>query len=231
MNMKTNIDIFFNINNKLNLFIIASFMVLGLYYYINSYKYYEPLENNTNASNTQCPNMLIEKDGKYHLFNSKKIIAAGVNPITFNNLEEYTKFIEWQNNKNIACPVLYLQYSTDTQNNELIQVKSSLFENEGGLPSQLKDYLINDSKEDKILDATKDNNQLFNSNMFNGFDSQNQDIGLNTPLDKIFHQPGTKSVNPMDPHWGGKNYTLDAVNRGTFEDRYVYRIPHNKIGV
>jgi hypothetical protein len=43
--------------------------------------------------------------------------------------------------------------------------------------------------------------------MFNGFDSQNQDIGLNTPLDKIFHQPGTKSVNPMDPHWAGKNYT------------------------
>ena len=229
--MKTNIDIFYNINNKLNLFIIASFMVLGLYYYINSYKYYEPLENNTNASNTQCPNMLIEKDGKYHLFNSKKIIASGVNPITFNNLEEYTKFIEWQNNKNMSCPVLYLQYSTDAQNNELIQVKSSLFENEGGLPSQLKDFLKNDSKEDEILDATKDNNEVFNTNMFNGFDSQNQDIGLNTPLDKIFHQPGTKSVNPMDPHWGGKNYTLDAVNRGDFEDRYVYRKPHNKIGV
>jgi hypothetical protein len=35
----------------------------------------------------------------------------------------------------------------------------------------------------------------------------------------------------MDPHWGGKNYTLDAVNRGMFEDRYVYRIPHNTIGV
>ena len=220
-----NIDFF--INDKLNLLIITTFMVLGLYYYINSYKYYEPLENNTD---NQCPNMLIEKDGKYYLFNSKKKIASGVNPITFNNLEEYTKFIEWQNNKNISCPILYLQYSTDAQNNDLIQVKSSLFENEGGLPSQLKDFLNNDSQ-DEILDATKDNNVLFNKNMFNGFDSQNQDIGSDTPLDKIFHQPGNTSVNPMDPHWGGKNYTLDAVNRGDFEERYVYKKPHEKVGI
>ena len=223
-----NIDFF--INSKLNLLIITSFMVLGLYYYINSYKYYETPANNTNTSVTQCPNMLIEKDGKYYLFNSRKKVASGVNPITFNNLEEYTKFIEWQNNKNINCPVLYLQYSTDAQNNELIQVKSSLFENEGGLPSQLKDFL-NDDSQDEILDATKDNNEVFNKNMFNGFDSQNQDIGSDTPLDKIFHQPGNKSVNPMDPHWGGKNYTLDAVNRGDFEERYVYRKPHEKIGI
>lgn len=221
--MKLNIDLL--TNDKLHLLIITSFMVLGLYYYINSYKYYETLENNTN---NQCPNMLIEKDGKYHLYNSKKKLASGVNPITFNNLEEYTKFVEWQNNKNISCPILYLQYSTDAQNNELIQVKSSIFENEGGLPSKNKNFLTNESEENEILDATKDNNDIFNTNMYNGFDSQNQDIGLDTPLDKIFHQPGNKSVNPMDPHWGGKNYTLDAVNRGDFEERYVYRKPHEK---
>jgi len=223
--MKINKDFFFN--DKLKLVLIISFIILGLYYYINSYKYYEPLENKTNNSNTQCPNMLIEKDGKYYLYNSKKKISTGVNPITFNSLEDYTKFIEWQNNKNIGCPILYLQYSTDAQNNELIQVKSSIFENEGGLPRKTKDLLKEDTDaENKILDATKDNNRVFNTNMFNGFDSQNQDIGLDTPLDKIFHQPGNKSVNPMDPHWGGKNYTLDAVNRGDFEDRYVYKNPH-----
>ena len=225
--MKLNIDLL--TNDKLNLLIITSFMVLGLYYYINSYKYYETLENNTNNSMEQCPNMLIEKDGNYHLYNSKKKIAFGVNPITFNNLEEYTKFIEWQNNQNISCPILYLQYSTDAQNNELIQVKSSIFENEGGLLSKTKNFLDQDSvDENQILDATKDNDRMFNTNMFNGFDSLNQDIGLDTPLDKIFHQPGNKSVNPMDPHWGGKNYTLDAVNRGDFEERYVYRKPHDK---
>jgi hypothetical protein len=221
--MKMNIDFFFN--NKLNILILISFMVLGLYYYTNSYKYYETLENKTTT--TQCPNMLIEKDGKYHLYNSKKKIVSGVNPITFNNLEDYTKFIEWQNNKNISCPILYLQYSTDAQNNELIQVKPSIFENEGGSTIKIKDLLQEDNVvENQILDATKDNNAVFNTNMFNGFDSQNQDIGLDTPLDKIFHQPGNKSVNPMDPHWGGKDYTLTAINRGDFEDRYVYKKPH-----
>lgn len=219
-----NIDFFFN--NKLNILILISFMVLGLYYYTNSYKYYETLENKTTTT-TQCPNMLIEKDGKYHLYNSKKKIVSGVNPITFNNLEDYTKFIEWQNNKNISCPILYLQYSTDAQNNELIQVKPSIFENEGGSTIKIKDLLQEDNVvENQILDATKDNNAVFNTNMLNGFDSQNQDIGLDTPLDKIFHQPGNKSVNPMDPHWGGKDYTLNAVNRGDFEDRYVYKKPH-----
>ena len=217
-----NIELFFN--DKLKLLIFTSFVILGLYYYINSYKYYETLENKTT---TQCPNMLIEKDGTYYLYNSKKKIVSGVNPITFNNLEDYTKFIEWQNNKNISCPILYLQYSTDAQNNELIQVKSSIFENEGGLPIKIKDILQQDNDVDnQILDATTDNNAVFNTNMFNGFDSQNQDIGLDTPLDKIFHQPGNKSVNPMDPHWGGKNHTLNAVNRGDFEDRYVYKKPH-----
>ena len=216
------IDLFFH--NKLNILILIGFTILGLYYYINSYKYYEPLENNTT---TQCPNMLIEKDGKYHLYNSKKKIVSGTNPITFNNLEDYTKYIEWQNNKNINCPILYLQYTTDAQNNELIQVKPSIFENEGGLPIKMKDLLKSDTvAENQILDATKDNNDVFNSNMFNGFDAQNQNIGLDTPLDKIFHQPGSISVNPMDPHWGGKNYTLDAVNRGDFEERYVYKKPH-----
>jgi hypothetical protein len=106
-------------------------------------------------------------------------------------------------------------------------VKPSIFENEGGLPSQIKNFLKQDnSDENQILDATKDNNSIFNTNMFHGFDSQNQNIGLDTPLDKIFHQPGNKSVNPMDPHWGGKNYTLDAVNSGEFEDRYVYKKSH-----
>lgn len=41
--------------------------MLGLYYYSNSYKYYEQMENKSDKpithSNARCPNMLIEKDG------------------------------------------------------------------------------------------------------------------------------------------------------------------------
>ena len=218
--------------NKVLILIFAFFM-LGLYYYANSYKYYEQMENQTdktkqpiNHSNVRCPNMLIEKDGNYYLYNSKLAIVPGVNPIRFNSLEEYTEFIEWQNSQNISCPILYLQYSTDAQNNELIQVKPSIFENQGGLPSINRDPLNKDSIEsNKILDATRDNNNKYNTNMLAGIDTQNQDIGLETPLDKMFYQSGEVSVNPMDPKWGGKNYTQTAVDNGEFEERYVVKNP------
>ena len=213
--------------DTVKLIVIACFTLLGLYYYVNSYKYYETMENA--GSNRRCPNMLIEKDGAYYLYNSNLAVVPGVNPIQFKNLEDYSEFIEWQNSQNISCPVLYLQYSTDTQNNELIQVKPSIFENQGGLPSIQRDPLTKDSEkyieENKILDATLDNNNEFNKNSYQGIDVQNQDIGLDNPIDKMFNSTDTKSVNPMDPNWGGKQYTEKAVDNCEFKDRYVYKNP------
>lgn len=213
--------------DNVKLLVIACFTLLGLYYYVNSYKYYETMENA--GSNKRCPNMLIEKDGAYYLYNSNLAVVPGVNPIQFKNLEDYSEFIEWQNSQNINCPVLYLQYSTDTQNNELIQVKPSIFENQGGLPSIERDPLTKDSEkyieENKILDATLDNSKEFNKNSYQGIDVQNQDIGLDNPIDKMFYSTESKSVNPMDPNWGGKQYTEKAVENCEFKDRYVYKHP------
>jgi len=213
--------------DNVKLLVIACFTLLGLYYYVNSYKYYETMENA--GSNKRCPNMLIEKDGAYYLYNSNLAVVPGVNPIQFKNLEDYSEFIEWQNSQNINCPVLYLQYSTDTQNNELIQVKPSIFENQGGLPSIERDPLTKDSEkyieENKILDATLDNSKEFNKNSYQGIDLQNQDIGLDNPIDKMFYSTESKSVNPMDPNWGGKQYTEKAVENCEFKDRYVYKHP------
>jgi hypothetical protein len=221
-----NNNIFFN-NSKINLLLIVAFFILGLYYYVNSSKVYEKMENKTEQSNYRCPNMLIEKDGGYYLYNSKLAIVPGVNPIRFNSLEDYSEFIEWQNSQKISCPILFLQYSTDAQNNELIQVKPSIFENQGGLPSIERDPVNKDSKEfidkNKILDATRDNNKKYNTNMLDGIDTKNQSIGLETPLDKMFYQKGEISVNPMDPKWGGKKYTETAIEQGEFEGSYVYK--------
>jgi hypothetical protein len=80
----------------------------------------------------------------------------------------------------------------------------------------------------KILDATRDNNKKFNTNMLAGIDTQNQNIGLETSLDKMFYQSGEVSVNPMDPKWGGKEYTQTAVDNGEFEERYVVKNPPPK---
>ena len=101
---------------------------------MNSRDLYENLDNKNENLNVRCPNMLIEKDGKYALFNSDLAVVPGVNPIEFNSLDEYSEFLDWQKSQNINCPILYLQYSTDTQNNDLIQIKPSVFENDGGVP-------------------------------------------------------------------------------------------------
>ena len=58
-------------------------------------------------------------------------------------------------------------------------------------------------------------------NMYQSFDSHNQNIGLDTPLDKMYHNNGDPSPNPMDTNWGGKNFTKKQVDSGKYSDRYV----------
>lgn len=214
------------------LLVILFIFVFGCYYYINSHSLFENMENNNNDSK-RCPNMLIEKDGRYALFNSDLAYVPGVNPIEFTSLDEYSEFLDWQKSQNINCPILYLQYTTDTQNNDLIQVKPSIFENDGGVP--FKD-VISFGKENeeyyeknKMYDATKDStpksDHKYNNNMFQGFDENNQNIGLDTPLDKLYNSSSEKSANPMDTNWGGKKYTESRLKAGDYKRREVYK--HN----
>ncbi len=213
-------------NNYIIVTLLIMF-ILGLYFYLKSYTIIEKMTNNN------CHNMLIEKDGKIILYNSNLPNKPGSNPIEFNNLDEYVEFVESQKNMNKNCKVLYLQYTTDTQNNDLIQVKPSIFENSGGLPKK-STTIKNTKKEDnkyyevnKMLDATLDStpneNVKFNTGMYSGFDQYNQNVGLDTPLDKIFYELSEVSRNPADPKWGGRNYTKTAVERGDYKDRYVYK--------
>ena len=212
--------------------------VLGMYYYMNSSQLYESLDNKEpkingkKSTNSRCPNMLIEKDGAIYLYNSKLAIVPGVNPIQFKNLEEYSEFVDWQSSQNLNCPVLYLQYTTDTQNNELVQVKSSIFENQGGLPNEKSNTLSGGEDDEyyeknKMLDATRnstpDPTKKLNTGMYSGFDQYNQNVGLDTPLDKLFSEKNSKSANPMDTHWGGKKHTQKKLEEGDYKDRQVYK--------
>ena len=204
--------------------------VFGLYYYVNSRNIYEGMSNNE-STNNRCPNMLIEKDGKYLLFNSNLANIPGVNPIQFDSLDQYSEFLDWQKSQEIYCPVLYLQYTTDTQNNDLIQIKESIFENDGGVP--FNNIITNDEEREqyfeknKMLDATKDstphNKDVYNTNMYSGYDENNQNIGLDTPLDKMYSSTSEKSANPMDTNWGGKKYSESRIKAGDYKEREVYK--------
>ena len=92
--------------NTIILLLAIVVFCLGMSFYINN----TSIEGLTTMDGEmRCPNILIQKGPKYYLYNSNVAQVPGVNPIEFNNLEEYTEFLEWQRGAGIRCPVLYVQ--------------------------------------------------------------------------------------------------------------------------
>ena len=115
--------------------VILVIFLAGLYFYV----YYSSnpllLESLTTMNGElRCPKVLMQKDSKYYLYNSNIAEVPGVNPIMFNNLEEYTEFLDWQRGAGIRCPVLYLQNTYDAQGNRVYKARPSVSEAQGGLP-------------------------------------------------------------------------------------------------
>jgi hypothetical protein len=86
--------------------------------------------------NTRCPNMLIQNNNLFYLYNSRQVKVPGVNPLVFNNLNEYAQFIKWQKSQGIRCPILYLQETNNTQGVPVYKVRKSPFNLQGGLPDK-----------------------------------------------------------------------------------------------
>ena len=45
--------------------------------------------------NSECPDILIQKEKYIYLYNSKLAQIPGINPIKFSNLEEYVEFTKF----------------------------------------------------------------------------------------------------------------------------------------
>ncbi len=172
-------------------------------------------------SDSDCPDVLIQKGKHLYLINNKVAKIPGRNPIRFNNLDEYVEYLKWQRFEGKRCPVLYLQNSYDIQGNLVYINRQSPFEKAGGTPIISGLNLFNNNNRSLLLDATR-NNPPFNKNLYPGFDPQDQDVGLKTPLDKMYHaDPGGVSPNPMDKNWGGAEYTEKRVEAGDYKDDEV----------
>lgn len=165
----------------------------------------------------RCPNLLIQKGQQFYLYNSKIGKVPGVNPVKFNNLEDYVEFTQWQRSQGIRCPVLFLQESYDAQGNPVYSARPSPTDLQGGLPNQA----LGTQPITKLFDAGRDD-PPYNKNSFPGFDGQDQYVGLNTPLDQMYHDTGSKvSPNPMDANWGGETYTQNLVDQGYYAENEV----------
>ena len=198
-------------------FLILLVFLCGIYFYAKTAdpNYYEGLTNNNGL---RCPNILIQKGARFYLYNSKVAKVPGVNPVEFDNLEEYTEFLDWQRSQGIRCPVLYLQQSYDAQCNEVYKSRHGVSEQQGGLPPSGPVY----PNPTLLVDATQ-NDPSYNINSYPAHDQTSYYVGTTTPLDKMNQQKENLlySDDPMDPNWGGIDYTQNLVDQGYYKDNEV----------
>ena len=227
------------------LFILV--FLIGLYFYAKCAdpKYAEGLTNNI-SNGTRCPNLLIQKGSRFYLYNSRLAQVPGVNPVEFDNLEDYTEFLDWQRSQGIRCPVLYLQETYDAQGNKVYKARPSVSEPQAGLPPSIMAPIGIASQVPPIVepalepvgepaypnptllvDATR-NDPPYNENSYPAYDQTSYYIGKTTPLDAmdIVAENAKISPNAMDPNWGGAAYTQSLVDKGYYkEDEVSIYIP------
>jgi hypothetical protein len=194
-------------------FITILLFILGLYFATNYSK-----ENFGNLTQTKCPTLLIQEGNKIMLYNDGKPEVPGINPIIFNNLEEYTEYIKWKKQNGIRCPILFLQKSYNTNGDNVYKPQLPPDELDGDFIGH--GMIINNTKEKKNLMDANRSTKYFNKNNFPGFDPDNQYIGVETPLDNMYNETHSNglSPNPMDTKWGGTNYTNKLIKSGYYEN-------------
>ncbi len=191
---------------KITLIIIA--FIMGLVFCL-THKSSSLVETMANPS---CPNMLVRKGEKFHLINTKTTRVAGINPIVFNNLEEYADYFRFQKSQGISCPVLYFQETYDAQNRPGYRLLANPLEPHGGL-NLTKPEKSGEPVRVLLTDANRDD-PPFNQNQFAGFDSHDQYVGVKTPLEETEYVE-----DPMSKNWGGHAVTHKAVISGKFKGR------------
>jgi hypothetical protein len=219
-------------------FLIIVVFLIGLYFYAkcSDPNYVEGLTNNNTNSGVRCPNLLIQKGSKFYLYNSKVAKVPGVNPVEFDNLEDYTEFLDWQRSQGIRCPVLYLQETYDAQGNPVYKVRPSVSEPQAGLPPSITSStgeIIGESSlgdpnalaypnPTLLVDATR-NDPPYNKNSYPAHDQTSYYVGTTTPLDAMdtTQEKSGVSPNPMDPNWGGSQYTQELVDKGYYKENEV----------
>lgn len=197
---------------------IIILVILTIYFIAHA----KTVEGMVGSSGVRCPNLLIQKGDKFYLHNTKLAKVPGVNPIMFNNLSEYTQFIEWQRAAGIRCPVLFLQKSYNAQGNGVFTVRPSTTDLQGGLPPAIPPAIPSQTADGAVV-YTKDNETSLAS-----WPLLDRAIGKPATVDattKPEHESNMLySASAMDDNWGGVKYTQKMVDKGAFEGDEVYKI-------
>ena len=200
---------------------VALVVLLGLYFVTHPQAAREGYCTNDRDPPYRCPNLLIQNGKELELWNTRLASVPGVNPIHFDNLDQYVEFTRWQRSQGIRCPILYLQHSYDAQGNPVYKARPSPTDLRGGAPDLMPRSgpvpVDREAPKSKLIDAARDD-PPYNQKSYPGFDPQDQYIGLNTPLDQMFHgEPNAPSPNAMDTTWAGQRYSQALVDAGYYK--------------
>ena len=169
--------------NKYITLVLGILAVLLFYiYYRNSIEGFSTQQ--LLSKNKECPNKLVRKNGAIELSYSNKKRVAGVNPVEFNNLEDYKQYLEWQKANGTACPILSFQDEDKSEPSGISSITKKLTDQTRVV---IPDKMSYSAREHPLYDAGRDD-PPFNSGSFAGFDPEDQNIGVYTRLDKIAKQ-------------------------------------------
>ena len=187
------------------LIFVIVFIILGIYFMLIFNADVESDNNilegyiNPNQKGFKCPDLLVQKGKRFFLYNSKLAKVPGVNPVEFQNLEDYTEFIDWQRSQGIRCPVLFLQFSYNAQGDPTYKIRPSPTNLQGGLPSNPSTYIYQ-------------NNQNISNDM---------PETITSSLEEERNSGLLYSPNAMDNNWGGIQYTENLIKEGAFDGDIV----------
>lgn len=170
------------------------------------------------ASAKRCPNILIQKGSELYLHNSRIAKVPGVNPLKFNNLEEYVEFMDWQRSQGIRCPVLFLQHTFDAQGKPTYKIRPSPTDLKGGLPPVAAIPPVIDT--DRIEDT---DNPPMEATTYPAFDPMDPKAwSINDEISSIHSRDKNRvSANPMKTNWGGDKYTESLIRTGKYAGNEV----------
>jgi hypothetical protein len=201
----------------LKLILVISFIMILFYLYPRDNKnlfdegFENQLKDEKDEYNTECPNLLIKDGERIELLNTRQPRVPGVNPIYFENLEEYTEYYKYQKSKNQDCPVLFYQSTYDTQNKKGWRLLVNPHEPNAGMQSG---PTLENTMEVKQLLSDANKHGKFNKKQFMSFDPDDQMIGLEEEIDTI-----DNPEDPMSKNWEGHEATHNALLSGKFAGR------------
>ncbi len=190
--------------------IIITMFLIGLYF-TATVKHSDLVEGFTDGANQDskkgCYDLLVKKDGRFYLYNSKVSYVPGVNPIVFNGLAEYGQYMEWEKKHGIKCPILMVEHMIDSQN----ESKYNLMPKALSDPGEMKMFNgLNAASSSQPLNKPIDNPKIQKFNEVINEYLSDSTIDGNTTLGK--------SANAMDSNWGGTDYARKMVDNGHFTD-------------